>query len=77
MTLNVCSGTLPEELKKRGVFAQDVLPNYHFRNDAILLWDAISEYVTDYVNLYYPEATMLKQDHELQVMVLSVDNIII
>jgi len=59
-------GTLPEELKKRGVYAQDVLPNYHFRNDAILLWDAISEYVTDYVNLYYPEATLLKQDHELQ-----------
>lgn len=62
-------GTLPEELKKRGVHEQDVLPNYHFRNDAILLWDAISEYVTDYVNLYYPNETaetLLKQDHELQ-----------
>jgi len=59
-------GTLPEELKKRGVYDQDVLPNYHFRNDATLLWDAISTYVTDYVKLYYHDETLLKQDHELQ-----------
>jgi len=59
-------GTLPEELKKRGMSDENVLPNYHFRNDATLLWNAISEYVTDYVNLYYPDATLLTKDYELQ-----------
>jgi len=64
-------GTLPAELKKRGVSDQDVLPNYHFRNDATLLWNAISEFVTEYVNYYYsddnqPEGALLIQDHELQ-----------
>ncbi|RUS85759.1 hypothetical protein EGW08_006473 [Elysia chlorotica] len=46
-------GTLPNDLKNRGLDDLNVLPCYHFRNDAILLYEAISKYVKAYVSLYY------------------------
>ena len=30
-----------------------ILPGYHFRDDAVLLYDAIHKYVCKYVDLYY------------------------
>lgn len=33
----------------------DVLPGYHFRDDAILIYNAINKYVKKYVDLYYGE----------------------
>lgn len=37
------------------VYNHDVLPGYHFRDDAILLYYAINKYVKKYVDLYYGE----------------------
>lgn len=37
------------------VYDKDVLPGYHFRDDALLLYDAINKYVKNYVDLYYGE----------------------
>ena len=48
-------GNLMKDLKRRGVDKDGVLPNYHYRDDAILLWKAIEKYVTAFVNNVYGE----------------------
>ena len=58
--LNV-EGSLPADLRNRGVEDPDVLPNYYYRDDAILLYEAIKEYVEYVVNKRYRES------HELRV----------
>ncbi|CAC5359765.1 ALOX5 [Mytilus coruscus] len=61
------NGTLPEDLKSRGVFDQSVLTGaYHMRDDALLLYDAIRTYVKKYVMHYYSTESSLTADYELQ-----------
>ncbi|KAL3879828.1 hypothetical protein ACJMK2_032107 [Sinanodonta woodiana] len=59
-------GTLPEDLKRRGVYDKNVLPEYHFRDDALLLYDAIHEYVSKYTRLYYDTPEKIAEDWELR-----------
>ncbi|KAH3795315.1 hypothetical protein DPMN_148865 [Dreissena polymorpha] len=63
--LNV-DGTLPASLKERKVEKPEVVPDYPFREDALLTYNAILQYVTDYVLLYYPSDNVLSQDYEVQ-----------
>lgn len=61
------NGTLPEELRSRGVLDSLVLPEkFHFRDDALLLYDAIKTYVTKFISLYYSAEGSLKADYEIQ-----------
>ena len=53
--LNV-EGSLPADLRNRGVNDPDVLPNYYYRDDAILLYEAIKEYVEYVVSKRYCES---------------------
>ncbi|EEF49219.1 linoleate 13S-lipoxygenase 2-1, chloroplastic [Ricinus communis] len=66
---------LPGDLIKRGMAVEDptakhglklTIEDYPFANDGLELWDAIKQWVTDYVNHYYPEASQVKSDNELQ-----------
>ncbi|KAI8798285.1 allene oxide synthase-lipoxygenase protein [Biomphalaria glabrata] len=59
-------GTLPEDLKRRGLDDLNVLPGYHYRNDAILLYNAIDKYVRDYLPIYYSTPELVIGDFELQ-----------
>ncbi|XP_071127740.1 allene oxide synthase-lipoxygenase protein-like [Mytilus edulis] len=60
-------GTLPENLKNRGVFEHSVLTGaYHVRDDGLLLYGAIKSYVEKYVGLYFPTEGSLSADYELQ-----------
>ncbi|WAR22053.1 LOX5-like protein [Mya arenaria] len=63
--LNV-EGTLPADLKARGVEDKEVIPNYPFRDDALLTYNAIKRYVGMYVNLYYASDKVLQNDYEVQ-----------
>ncbi|XP_069128848.1 polyunsaturated fatty acid 5-lipoxygenase-like [Argopecten irradians] len=45
---------------------ENVLIGYHFRDDAILVWDVIKNYVTKYVRLYYDCSVTYTEDHEIQ-----------
>lgn len=66
---------LPADLIRRGMAVEDptaecglrlTIEDYPFANDGLLVWSAIKQWVTDYVNFYYPEASHVKEDHELQ-----------
>ncbi|MBR8826571.1 MAG: lipoxygenase [Gomphosphaeria aponina SAG 52.96 = DSM 107014] len=57
---------LPTEIKNRGLDDQEALPHYPYRDDGLLLWEAIERYVTNYLKLYYTSAEELQEDYELQ-----------
>ena len=43
-----------------------LLEDYPFASDGLFLWDALKQWVADYVNYYYKDATMVQSDPELQ-----------
>ncbi len=49
-----------------GLRALDGLPEFPFRDDTLLLWQAIKSFVSDYLRLYYSSDQMVQQDAELQ-----------
>ncbi|XP_052771550.1 allene oxide synthase-lipoxygenase protein-like [Mya arenaria] len=59
-------GTLPKDLETRGVKDKHVISCYPFRDDALLTYDVINQYVRDYVNLYYKDDDVLSRDGEVQ-----------
>ncbi|MEG4577437.1 lipoxygenase family protein [Microcoleus sp. N3A4] len=57
---------LPAELKNRGMDDPDQLPHYPYRDDGLLLWNAIETFVSGYLNFFYPTPGAIAQDVELQ-----------
>jgi arachidonate 15-lipoxygenase len=64
--LNVNTLTLPQMLARRGVDDTNCLPDYPYRDDALLIWAAISQWVEDYVSHYYSFDAAVQGDTELQ-----------
>jgi arachidonate 15-lipoxygenase len=60
------NATLPQVLKDRGLDDPGLLPHYPYRDDALLYWKAIRQWVGDYLALYYPTDADLQQDAELK-----------
>lgn len=56
---------LPHDLKERGVDDAGVLPDYPYRDDALLVWQAIHEWVSGYVGLNYAGDADVAGDPEL------------
>ncbi|KAJ9555700.1 hypothetical protein OSB04_010314 [Centaurea solstitialis] len=66
---------LPADLISRGMGVEDpsapsgiklAIEDYPFANDALILWDAIKQWATTYVNHYYTQADLVGSDEELQ-----------
>ncbi|KAF2309226.1 hypothetical protein GH714_001261 [Hevea brasiliensis] len=66
---------LPKDLINRGMAVEDktaphglklTIEDYPFANDGLILWDIIKNWVTDYVNHYYPDPSLVVSDQELQ-----------
>ena len=43
-----------------------LIADYPFANDGLVLWDTLKQWVADYVNYYYKNASMVQSDPELQ-----------
>jgi arachidonate 15-lipoxygenase len=57
---------LPKTLKARGVDDDRALPDYPYRDDALLLWNAIHEWVSAYLNIVYENDAKVLADVALQ-----------
>ena len=62
---------LPADLVARGVGETGALTNYPYRDDALLVWTAIHDWVDQYINIYYANETDLSGDAELSAWVQS------
>ncbi|MDB5385736.1 MAG: lox 1 [Planctomycetaceae bacterium] len=65
-SIRVMRDLLPLTFEQRGVDDREAFPNYPYRDDALLYWDAIHEWVNAYLRLYYPNDTEIQRDTELQ-----------
>jgi len=57
---------LPADLRARGVDDAALLPDYPYRDDALLVWNATQQWVTDYVAAYYASDADVTGDFELK-----------
>lgn len=53
-TWDFTASMLPADLARRGVEDTGALPEYPYRDDALLVWRAIHDWVEAYLKLYYP-----------------------
>src|SRR5437868_8056587 len=60
---------LRNDLKSRGVDDPILLPGYHYRDDALKVWDAIAEFVGAVVRKFYHSDADVVGDLELQAWV--------
>jgi arachidonate 15-lipoxygenase len=56
---------LPRDLESRGVMNLDGLPDYPYRDDALLVWGALRRWVEAYVRTYYSDDGDVVGDTEL------------
>ena len=57
---------LPNDLRARGVDDAGQLPDYPYRDDALLVWNAIQQWVGEYVAVYYANDGDVTGDYELK-----------
>ena len=48
------------------------IPNYHYRDDGLKLWSAISTYVADVIDVFFENDRDVKEDVELQEWVSEI-----
>jgi arachidonate 15-lipoxygenase len=65
-TWRLDEAALPDELAQRGMDDTEHLPFYPYRDDALLLWQAIYDYVSEYLNYFYSDNQAIQGDAELQ-----------
>ncbi|MGQ9871223.1 lipoxygenase family protein [Leptodesmis sp.] len=56
---------LPKLIQRQGVGAE-FLPDFPYRDNALLLWEAIARYVTRYLQRHYADDVAIQQDPYLQ-----------
>lgn len=66
---------VPNNLRARGVDDTQLLPNYPYRDDAVLVHGAIRRWVLAYVSLYYETDRDVTGDYELQNWVSEVTSV--
>ncbi|XDV49700.1 hypothetical protein PO909_018902 [Leuciscus waleckii] len=68
-TLTYKSLCFPEAMKARGV---EDLPNYYYRDDGMMVWEAVKSFVSDVVKICYGSDETVQEDKEIQAFVQDV-----
>uniref|UniRef100_A0A3P8V726 Arachidonate 5-lipoxygenase b, tandem duplicate 3 n=1 Tax=Cynoglossus semilaevis TaxID=244447 RepID=A0A3P8V726_CYNSE len=62
----------PDAIKARGLENREELPTFFYRDDGCSVWEAIKEFVTDVVQIYYSSDDTVQEDEEIQAFVKDV-----
>ncbi|XP_016123878.1 arachidonate 5-lipoxygenase-like isoform X1 [Sinocyclocheilus grahami] len=62
----------PEAIKARGMESREELPYYFYRDDGCSVWEAVTSFVTDVVDIYYDKDETVQEDEEIQAFVKDV-----
>lgn len=65
-SVRVMDDRLPLTFARRGVADREAFPDYPYRDDALLYWNAVHEWVDAYLRLYYKSDTDILGDFELR-----------
>ncbi len=57
----------PVDLENRKVKDKELLPYYPFRDDGLVIWELIRNWVKEYIKIYYPSNKELLNDTELKL----------
>jgi arachidonate 15-lipoxygenase len=68
---NIKEFALPKEIANRGM---NEIPHYPYRDDGMLVWEAIHTFVSDYLNHFYPTTIEITSDTELQAWAAELAN---
>ncbi|RUT00759.1 hypothetical protein DSM106972_071680 [Dulcicalothrix desertica PCC 7102] len=63
---NFSDFAFPADLRKRGVDNSYTLPDFPYRDDGLLVWNALEDYVSKYIQIYYKSNRDIRKDFELQ-----------
>lgn len=63
---NFSKFALPTNLRQRGVDNSYILQDFPYRDDGLLIWNALEDYVSRYIEIYYKSNRDIREDFELQ-----------
>ncbi|XP_059755664.1 polyunsaturated fatty acid 5-lipoxygenase isoform X1 [Balaenoptera ricei] len=70
--LTYSSLCFPEAIKARGMDNTEDIPYYFYRDDGLLVWEAIRAFTAEVVDIYYGSDQVVEEDQELQDFVSDV-----
>lgn len=62
------------QIGDRGLLSNELLPGYHYRDDALRLFDLIETYVGELLSVFYPSDASVREDAELQSWVRELES---
>ncbi|RZA27449.1 MAG: hypothetical protein EOP10_00060 [Proteobacteria bacterium] len=65
---------IPSRMAARKIDNLSGLPNCPYRDDSLLLWTAMSKWVSSYVDIYYAQDENVKKDQELALWVREIQS---
>lgn len=68
---HIMESSPPEDFARRGVQDLKALPSYPYRDDQLLLWEAVEQWSSAYIGIYYRSDTDVCLDEELQSFVVE------
>ncbi|MEM7713412.1 MAG: lipoxygenase family protein [Cyanobacteria bacterium P01_A01_bin.68] len=63
---NFSDFALPRNLSQRGVDNSSILRDFPYRDDGLLVWNTLRDYVSRYIEIYYKSNRDIREDFELQ-----------
>jgi len=74
LTFDFAKGMLPQDIVARGVGADSALGDYPYRDDGLLVWNAIESWAKAYVRTYYSSDKDVTGDTELQAWAAAISD---
>jgi arachidonate 15-lipoxygenase len=71
-SLHIMDDLLPKAFARKGVDNRELFPVYPYRDDSLLYWEAIHEWVDAYLRIYYKSDSDLHNDYEAQAWAYEV-----